>query len=198
MKRVRHRRPQLLPRSTKASRSCGDKPTASRKRRHRPRRQPLNCSATTVGQPVCREAECKFSGVYKRDPAREGLDSRHLLAKSPMDYELEVTNAGHLARSLKFTVAADGGLDNGVATKEQARAAAAPSRPYRSSVTRVCGIRTPGRPTPSPATRSQDSRRCRRRRRRPPGRSTARRRGGPGSRPSPAVLAFRRVNGRSK
>jgi hypothetical protein len=38
------------------------------------------------------------------------------LSKNPGEYEIKVLSAGHLARSVKFTVAADGSFDNGIAS----------------------------------------------------------------------------------
>lgn len=71
-------------------------------------------------KPAWSEVECKFSGVYKSEiPPGEGEDPRHLLAKNPGAYEVKLTNAGHLARTLKLAVAADGGVDDGVAAKNK-------------------------------------------------------------------------------
>jgi len=50
------------------------------------------------------EIDCKLS-VYPSE-----------LKKTPGDHEIKIMSAGHLARTIKFTVAADGTLDNGVAT----------------------------------------------------------------------------------
>ncbi len=68
-------------------------------------------------KPEWAEIECKFRGVYRNDPpAGSAEDPRHALSKNPGEYEIKVLSAGHLARSIKFTVDSDGKFDNGIAT----------------------------------------------------------------------------------
>ncbi len=60
---------------------------------------------------------CKFEGVYGTPPGPgSGQDPRHAFSEKPGDYEIKVLSGGHLARSLKFTVNAEGNFDNGIAT----------------------------------------------------------------------------------
>jgi len=61
-------------------------------------------------------ANCEFVGVYKDDPGEEGYDPRFAVAKNPGEYEVKVLIVHHLARSIRFTVNADGSFDNGIAT----------------------------------------------------------------------------------
>ena len=61
-------------------------------------------------------ANCQFIGVYKDDPGEEGYDPRFAVAKNPGEYEVKVLVVHHLARSIKFTVNADGSFDNGIAS----------------------------------------------------------------------------------
>jgi hypothetical protein len=61
-------------------------------------------------------ANCQFVGVYKDDPGEEGYDPRFAVARNPGEYEVKVLVVHHLARSIKFTVNADGSFDNGIAT----------------------------------------------------------------------------------
>ena len=61
-------------------------------------------------------ANCQFVGVYKDDPGEEGYDPRFAVARNPGEYEVKVLIAHHLARSIKFTVNADGSFDNGIAS----------------------------------------------------------------------------------
>jgi len=60
-------------------------------------------------------ANCQFIGVYKDDPGEDGYDPRFAVARNPGEYEVKVLLAHHLARSIKFTVNADGSFDNGIA-----------------------------------------------------------------------------------
>lgn len=61
-------------------------------------------------------ANCQFIGVYKDDPGEDGYDPRFAVSKNPGEYEVKVLVVHHLARSIKFTVNADGSFDNGIAT----------------------------------------------------------------------------------
>ncbi len=62
-------------------------------------------------------ADCKFLGVYPTaPPQRQGYDPNFALTNNPGDYEVKALVVGHLARSIKFTVDADGKFDNGIAT----------------------------------------------------------------------------------
>ena len=61
-------------------------------------------------------ANCQFVGVYKDDPGEDGYEPRFAVAKNPGEYEVRALVAHHLARSIKFTVNADGSFDNGIAT----------------------------------------------------------------------------------
>ncbi len=61
-------------------------------------------------------ANCQFVGVYKDDPGEEGYDPRFAVAANPGEYEVKVLLAHHLARSIKFTVNANGSFDNGIAS----------------------------------------------------------------------------------
>ncbi|HEX3772557.1 MAG TPA: hypothetical protein VHV30_16880 [Polyangiaceae bacterium] len=59
---------------------------------------------------------CTFPNVRPWDKtSTPGSTGLYLLSKNPGDYELKVLWNGHLARSLKFTVTADGKFDNGLA-----------------------------------------------------------------------------------
>jgi hypothetical protein len=60
-------------------------------------------------------ANCQFVGVYKDDPGEDGYEPRFAVARNPGEYEVKVLIAHHLARSIKFTVKADGSFDNGIA-----------------------------------------------------------------------------------
>lgn len=72
---------------------------------------------------------CQFFNVSGWDksgntatlPGREGTP--HLLTGNPGDYEVKVLWKNHLARSIKFTVDADGKFDNGIAKENQLGAA---------------------------------------------------------------------------
>jgi hypothetical protein len=62
-------------------------------------------------------ANCEFIGVYATPPAAgRGQDPKFGVGNNPGDYEVKVLIASHLARSIKFTVDADGSFDNGIAT----------------------------------------------------------------------------------
>ena len=67
--------------------------------------------------------ECAFPNVFGSDkrgeertpfPGQKG--QAHVLSENPGDYELKMVHKGELARSIKFTVSADGSFDNGIAT----------------------------------------------------------------------------------
>lgn len=63
--------------------------------------------------------KCDFPSVKGRDRTGEKpgmFGPLYILAANPGDYEFKVLWNNHLARSLKFTVAADGKFDNGIAT----------------------------------------------------------------------------------
>lgn len=60
---------------------------------------------------------CEFRYVYGNKPERASKDAPiHELSKNPGEYEIKVLQKGHLARSVKFTVAEGGSFDNGIAT----------------------------------------------------------------------------------
>jgi hypothetical protein len=62
-------------------------------------------------------ADCQFLGVYRNLPSDgQGYDPKFALASNPGDYEVKALIVGHLARSIKFTVDADGKFDNGIAS----------------------------------------------------------------------------------
>lgn len=64
--------------------------------------------------------KCDFSNVRGWDKTGEKhsgpFEPPFLLSANPGNYEFKVLWKGHLARSLKFTVAPDGKLDNGIAS----------------------------------------------------------------------------------
>jgi hypothetical protein len=61
-------------------------------------------------------ADCQFLGVYPTPPPEnEGYDPKFGLSANPGDYEVKGLLVGHLARSIKFTVDAEGKFDNGIA-----------------------------------------------------------------------------------
>ncbi len=67
--------------------------------------------------------ECLFPTVFGWDKTGEkktvfpGQTGQvHVLSENPGEYELKMVSKGELARSIKFTVAADGSFDNGIAT----------------------------------------------------------------------------------
>jgi hypothetical protein len=55
------------------------------------------------------------NGVYEDSPGDEGYDPKFAISKNPGDYDVKVLIDRHLARSIKFTVKADGSFDNGIA-----------------------------------------------------------------------------------
>lgn len=66
--------------------------------------------------------ECNFYNVIgwdktgeERNPLPGETGQIHVLSQNPGDYELKMVHKGELARSIKFTVAADGSFDNGIA-----------------------------------------------------------------------------------
>ncbi len=60
---------------------------------------------------------CEFRYVYGNRPERASKEAPiHELSKNPGEYEIKVLQKGHLARSVKFTVAEGGSFDNGIAT----------------------------------------------------------------------------------
>jgi hypothetical protein len=61
---------------------------------------------------------CDFPNVVAWNKVKDGtgLDSMFVFAKNPGNYELKILWQNHLARSIKFSVTADGRFDNGVAT----------------------------------------------------------------------------------
>ncbi len=66
--------------------------------------------------------ECQFPNVLgwdksgqKRTPFPGEKGELHVLSEHPGEYELKMVSKGELARSIKFTVAADGSFDNGIA-----------------------------------------------------------------------------------
>ncbi len=61
--------------------------------------------------------DCRFEYVLAEDPSSVWLNPPpfFLPKKNPGEYEIKVLAGGHLARSVKFTVAADGAFDNGIA-----------------------------------------------------------------------------------
>jgi hypothetical protein len=61
--------------------------------------------------------ECLFVGVYRtQEKAEDGNDPKFSLEKNPGDYEVKVLIVNRLARSIKFSVDANGSFDNGIAT----------------------------------------------------------------------------------
>jgi hypothetical protein len=61
-------------------------------------------------------ADCEFLGVYPtQKEADDGYDPKFGLDKNPGDYEVKVLIVNHLARSIKFSVDANGIVDNGIA-----------------------------------------------------------------------------------
>jgi len=60
-------------------------------------------------------SRCEFLGVYENDPGDDGYKPKFAISKNPGEYEIKVLLAGHLARSIKFTVKPDGSFDNGIA-----------------------------------------------------------------------------------
>ncbi|MGH9508320.1 MAG: hypothetical protein ACRD2Q_02505 [Terriglobales bacterium] len=69
------------------------------------------------------QVECQFPSVLgwdksgeKRTPIPGEKGELHVLSENPGEYEIKAVSKGELARSIKFTVAADGSFDNGIAT----------------------------------------------------------------------------------
>ncbi len=63
------------------------------------------------------DIDCEIVGVYQNDPGQhQGYDPRFIMSQNPGDYEVKMMVGGKLARSVKFTVAADGTIDNSIAT----------------------------------------------------------------------------------
>ncbi|HXZ26903.1 MAG TPA: hypothetical protein VEG08_02770 [Terriglobales bacterium] len=63
---------------------------------------------------------CQFDGVYPGEmPPDMAYDPKFEMRKNPGEYEVKVLIVNHLARSIKFTVNADGSFDNGIATANQ-------------------------------------------------------------------------------
>ena len=61
--------------------------------------------------------ECHFDGVYRtQQEADKGDDPKFSLEKNPGEYEVKVLIVNRLARSIKFSVDANGIVDNGIAT----------------------------------------------------------------------------------
>ena len=61
--------------------------------------------------------ECQFQGVYRtQQDADKGDEPNFALEKSPGEYEVKVLIVNRLARSIKFSVDANGIVDNGIAT----------------------------------------------------------------------------------
>lgn len=73
--------------------------------------------------------KAKWSRIDCDFPSVKGWDKKNqppgmfgpmfMFSKSPGAYELKVLMNNHLARSLKFTVGADGKFDNGIATQNK-------------------------------------------------------------------------------
>ena len=83
------------------------------------------CTADTYGTDDSRtktnwsKVTCEFRYLYRNqpDPEHMGADSPvHDLSKNPGEYEIKMLYKGELARSARFTVAADGSLETGIAT----------------------------------------------------------------------------------
>lgn len=61
--------------------------------------------------------ECHFTGVYRtQQEADKGDEPNFALEKNPGEYEVKVLIVNRLARSIKFSVDANGVVDNGIAT----------------------------------------------------------------------------------
>jgi len=73
--------------------------------------QPGSTDESDPAKPVWREVQCRFNGVYRTEPTSGGEAPLHALDKNPGDYEIKVQAGGKAARSIKFTVGADGSLD---------------------------------------------------------------------------------------
>ena len=57
-------------------------------------------------------SECQYTHIWDNAPDNGGFS----IHKNPGDYEIKVLIVNHLARSIKFTVNADGSFNNGVAS----------------------------------------------------------------------------------
>src|SRR5262249_26008912 len=66
-------------------------------------------------KPAWGVVDCAFLGVYPQRPDEGGYDPKFDVSANPGEYEVKVLLAGHLARSIKFTVGADGKLDKNLA-----------------------------------------------------------------------------------
>lgn len=65
-----------------------------------------------------RAIDCHFESVLAEDPSSLWGPNHppvYLLKENPGEYEIKVLSGGHLARSVKFTVAEGGSFDNGIA-----------------------------------------------------------------------------------
>jgi hypothetical protein len=62
-----------------------------------------------------RRKKFHFNTVRGWDRAPQYHIKAHLLSKNPGDYEIKILQNGHLARTAKFTVGADGKFNNGLA-----------------------------------------------------------------------------------
>lgn len=60
--------------------------------------------------------ECPFPGVYPGKMPENAYQPQFEMRKNPGDYEVKVLIVNHLARSIKFTVQADGSFNNGIAS----------------------------------------------------------------------------------
>lgn len=70
--------------------------------------QPGITDESDPAKPIWREVQCRFNGVYRTEPTGGGEAPLHALDKNPGDYEIKVQAGGKMARSIKFTVGADG------------------------------------------------------------------------------------------
>ncbi len=63
---------------------------------------------------------CYFLGVYRtEEEAQNGYDPKFSIEKNPGEYEVRVLIVNKLARSIKFSVDANGLVDNGIAKNNQ-------------------------------------------------------------------------------
>jgi hypothetical protein len=83
------------------------------------------CTSDTYGTDDSRtktnwsKVTCEFRYVYRNRPNEQDMSADapvQDLSKNPGEYEIKMLYKGELARSMKFTVAAEGSLDNGSAT----------------------------------------------------------------------------------
>ena len=82
------------------------------------------CTADTYGADTRTKynwshVTCEFRYVYRNNPAPQHISEDaplHELSTHPGEYEIKMVYKGELARSIKFTVAADGSFDNGIAS----------------------------------------------------------------------------------